>query len=313
MSELNIKIKEAIDSFDTDKARELLRDAMKEADAETYFLASKVALDDDQKKEFLQKAIELDPFHEKANKALKAGTDITTQTSSNPADKASSTDNQDQAKNYIEATISRKSEIYILPNYRSEIRTTVESNTVVYLVSRFEDFNDSRWYQVIYNSPVTTVVGWVEHIQIRNLNLNGVQIQPMDLPKTEWQFNKRDEVKDVIKKIQQARQKGVVIFLIAGFAVGFVIGLLLNQSDAIFFGFMGMSGGVIYFSLFRSEGRLMWKEFRSFQKISKEARTDHEKMRDDQLTNMALNAALNLGVSATTRMIPNKQDIRIRK
>ncbi len=71
MSERNADIKAAIDSFDLETARKLLRDSLPEADAETYYLASKVALDDEQKEEFLKKAIELDPFHEAARKALK--------------------------------------------------------------------------------------------------------------------------------------------------------------------------------------------------------------------------------------------------
>ena len=71
MSGLNTEIKSAIDSFDMDKARELLRDALKEADAETYYLASKAAIDDEQKQEFLEKAVEADPFHDKARKALR--------------------------------------------------------------------------------------------------------------------------------------------------------------------------------------------------------------------------------------------------
>ncbi|MDL1899461.1 hypothetical protein FBR02_01685 [Anaerolineae bacterium CFX9] len=74
MSSLNPQIKDAIDSFDPNRARELLREAMKDANAETYFLASKVALDDDQKREFLEKAVALDPFHEKARAALKTPT-----------------------------------------------------------------------------------------------------------------------------------------------------------------------------------------------------------------------------------------------
>lgn len=66
MSQKNAEIKAAIDAFDMDKARELLRDALKEADAETYYLASRAAIDDDQKREFWEKVVEADPFHEKA-------------------------------------------------------------------------------------------------------------------------------------------------------------------------------------------------------------------------------------------------------
>lgn len=68
----NSEIKNAIDSFDLDKVRTLLRDAFKEADAETYYFASQVALNDTQKREFLQKAIDKDPFHAEAYKALEA-------------------------------------------------------------------------------------------------------------------------------------------------------------------------------------------------------------------------------------------------
>ncbi|MFQ3673925.1 MAG: hypothetical protein SNJ83_10055 [Aggregatilineales bacterium] len=71
MSTLNQQIEKAIDSLDVDHARKLLREAMQDANAETYFLASKVALDDDQKRDFLEKAVSLDPFHEKARAALK--------------------------------------------------------------------------------------------------------------------------------------------------------------------------------------------------------------------------------------------------
>jgi hypothetical protein len=70
MSEKNAEIKAAIDGFDLTTARQLLRDALKEADAETYFLASRAAVDDEQKREFLEKAVKEDPFHEQARAAL---------------------------------------------------------------------------------------------------------------------------------------------------------------------------------------------------------------------------------------------------
>jgi hypothetical protein len=71
MSSKNSEIKVAIDSFDTAKARDLLREALSEANAETYYLASRVAIDETQKKEFLEKAIALDPFHEASVAALR--------------------------------------------------------------------------------------------------------------------------------------------------------------------------------------------------------------------------------------------------
>lgn len=71
MSSLNAEIREAISQFDTAKARALLRDALKEATSETYYLASRVALDDAQKLEFLQKAVAADTFNEEARADLR--------------------------------------------------------------------------------------------------------------------------------------------------------------------------------------------------------------------------------------------------
>jgi len=71
MSSKNAEIKTAIDSFDLSRARDLLREAMPEANAETFYLASRAALDDEQRLEFLERAVALDPFHEAARTALR--------------------------------------------------------------------------------------------------------------------------------------------------------------------------------------------------------------------------------------------------
>lgn len=65
------EIREAISSNDVSAARKLISVALKnEPDADIYYLASLVALDDNQKSNFLNKALELDPFHEEANNLL---------------------------------------------------------------------------------------------------------------------------------------------------------------------------------------------------------------------------------------------------
>ncbi len=65
------EIEEAIASNDVSKARKLISAAIKnEPDADIYYLASLVALDDNQKSNFINKALELDPFHEESNNLL---------------------------------------------------------------------------------------------------------------------------------------------------------------------------------------------------------------------------------------------------
>ncbi|PDW05059.1 hypothetical protein [Candidatus Viridilinea mediisalina] len=71
MSKFNSQIQSAIDTFDADKARVLLREALQDSpDAETYYLASLVAINAQQQRKFLDKALELDPFHPAAHAAL---------------------------------------------------------------------------------------------------------------------------------------------------------------------------------------------------------------------------------------------------
>ncbi|MFN7210320.1 MAG: RDD family protein [Aggregatilineales bacterium] len=71
MRDLHAQIRNAIAINDLERARDLLRQALRESpDAETYYLASQVALSDEQKRDFLGKALERDPFHKEARYAL---------------------------------------------------------------------------------------------------------------------------------------------------------------------------------------------------------------------------------------------------
>lgn len=65
------EIKNALDTLDLQRARELLREVLKtNPTADAYQLAALAALNEMQKREFLQKAISLDPFHVEANAEL---------------------------------------------------------------------------------------------------------------------------------------------------------------------------------------------------------------------------------------------------
>jgi hypothetical protein len=65
-------VQEALDAGRLEDARELLRELLKTPDAETYYIAAQAAVTEQQKRDFLLKAIEIDPFHTKAHKALES-------------------------------------------------------------------------------------------------------------------------------------------------------------------------------------------------------------------------------------------------
>ncbi len=71
MSDLNDQIREAIDEYNTARAADLLKEAMEnEPNAETYYQAARIAPTDTERAELLRTAVELDPDHDKAQRAL---------------------------------------------------------------------------------------------------------------------------------------------------------------------------------------------------------------------------------------------------
>src|SRR5690606_34928746 len=147
MSALNAEIKKALDSFDIDRARELLRQALKEADAKTYFLASRAALDDTQKQEFLTKALELDPFHENARKALKTSSQISVK--------------EEKSDEIIlpTAKVMTDTPLFVIPDIRGAKRTDIVSGKEVQVIARDPK---TRWINVTFITSVgQRTFGWI--------------------------------------------------------------------------------------------------------------------------------------------------------
>lgn len=69
--DINNRIRQAIDSFDIELARVLLREALKNPTAEVYYYAYEVAISDRQRRDFLSKALELDPGYPPAVDAMR--------------------------------------------------------------------------------------------------------------------------------------------------------------------------------------------------------------------------------------------------
>ncbi|MBD3251894.1 hypothetical protein GF380_05605, partial [Candidatus Uhrbacteria bacterium] len=221
MTKHNDDLKAAIDAMDLDKARRIFRDAQAEADAETYYLASKIALDDEQKQEFLQKALELDPFHEKARAALKG--DSQAQSSAPPVAPAAL-----QAANpedFVSATVKApegQTNLMLIPFEQGEVRTVIKDGATVYIVSRYTDPEKQTWYNVVYQSTVSTAHGWLPAETLGDLHVRGQEIEPMDIPVTEFQFNEKDDFKSIYDKVNAKYTNavfpismlGVLLFLV---------------------------------------------------------------------------------------------------
>jgi hypothetical protein len=204
MSDLNAQIKAAIDSSDIGRARELLREAMKEANAETFYLASQVALDDEQKHEFLEEAVSLDRFHEASRRALREITQPKSATAPAPSEAK-----QLLGKDLVAGTVkSDSSEInlHAIPVETGLVVTTLRSESTVYLIARDDD---SKWFQVLYQSPIGIKYGWVNAAHIHDIQFNGNAINILDLPITNFELNSRDDVKLLIAEMRKSPPKGL--------------------------------------------------------------------------------------------------------
>lgn len=334
MSHLNSEIQDAIDAFDVDKARQLIRDALPEADAETYYLASQVALNDDQKQRFLEQAVEKDPFHEKAdvelqkikgNGSVVTAAPETSVVSSEPAPQptveepvakpepqAAATPAPEEQRTFVVGTISGGDvSMYTIPTEQSIVRTNLRKGTKIYLIAR-DDL--AEWYQAIYDSPIgQDIIGWVSARHVSNVNVNGNPIQIMDLPITQFQLNTRDDVKALIKAKGQPFTNQIVIWIVylATLPLGGLAGLFLSvtfttidEGGLIFGPIFAVMFGLPAFLLYRwaskksrtrKEGQAVLEQIERLNQLQLNMRTDYEKMQDDQRINMALNSAMNLG------------------
>lgn len=335
MSHLNSEIQDAIDAFDIDKARQLIRDALPEADAETYYLASQVALNDDQKQRFLEQALEKDPFHEKADVELQKikgnGSVVTAapepsivssesapqpkveEPVAKPEPQAAATPAPEEQRTFVVGTISGGDvSMYTIPTEQSIVRTNLRKGTKIYLIAR-DDL--AEWYQAIYDSPIgQDIIGWVSARHVSDVNVNGNPIQIMDLPITQFQLNTRDDVKALIKAKGNPFTNPILIWIVSIAIIPFAFVTFVM----ILFSFAGedtsLSFGPIIAVMFalpayfiyrwvvkkrrqRKEGQPVLEQIKRLNQLQLNMRTDYEKMQDDQRINMALNSAMNLGSS----------------
>jgi len=214
MSSLNTEIKAAINASDYDKARELLQDALPEADAETYHLASILELSaglDKAKEEaglevgkayshilchphyvkteleFLSKALELDPYHaEVRDKLLRVKMSIISRSDLDESELI--------ADDFLlpVAKVLESSIVYIVPHSHSEYQTKFTKDTEVQVLERTENCN---WINITYKDiHRQRMFAWIPSDDLGQIVYANKLISVSNLPVTELQFNTREEV-----------------------------------------------------------------------------------------------------------------------
>ncbi|MBI1259440.1 MAG: hypothetical protein GC204_18385 [Chloroflexi bacterium] len=342
MSSLNAEIKAAIDASDVNRARQLLRDALKEADAETYYLASQVAVDDEQRREFLEKAVELDPFHGGARTALKQSGNSAklfsvanprTQTitdpnvSAKPAHAAEPPQVAAKASDKGEpelilpvAQIKEDGIIYTIPHSRGTVRTQLPIGTTVEVLERDAQ---SNWINVTFvNSVGQRAFGWIPRSKLGEITFRGQPATVSDLKISELEFNSKSEVTELGSKLSVPTNIYVGVFDLAIF-----IGLpLLGLTVAGIGDIRHVGIGIIL--LFAVDVVFLWAVRWSINYAKKKRSVPmcafnganirsakRAKMSTTELVLEQQQKALLLGIAGNmaTRLIPNNQNITVRQ
>jgi hypothetical protein len=317
-------IRAAIDSFDLDRARQLLREAFQNPDAETYFLASRAAIDDDQRVEFLQKAVELDPFHEKARNGLKK-----LNTSSSPPPPANTAPSEPVANNQesepmILGIINAATPLYVIPHTKGTVRTQLSAGAKVSPLAR-DVYNE--WYNVLYlGTTGKPILGWIEAEKLADVSLNDSAVNLYDLPLTEYEYMSRTELEELKRKrgIQSISRRivysnafrGAMVLLLIGIAASMIALPIHNTyefrgpgpyAEYIFAAGLGLSFlGLTLLIISQHEVNTQLSQLqRQINTMKSSTEVAYEMQ--------ARQAALNLAGNVVTRMVPNRQDVTVRR
>lgn len=285
MSTLNHEIRAAIESMYPDRARDLIKDALKDADAETYYLASLVALNEDQKRDFLQKALDLDPFHTQAYKALKEldkslqKTEVPSQTAvsqpqntfqppaatsvpsaSIPIPPPVSTTETRPATELepsspmiatpIQVTVTKSSaSLYPIPWERNAGRQSLEKGITLDVIAR--DSNPD-WLNVGITRNGTVQIVWVKTSDVSTpKQQSGVAWSIDDLPISAYEYNTPKEIAQIIRRKESDNKKHGLVFtaVVAAFFI-FIISVIVSNNFGVIFGSL-VGTGIIIASLYK--------------------------------------------------------------
>ena len=318
MSDLLDDIRLAIDSFAIARARDLLREALKSPTAEIYFLAAQVALDEDQKRRFLEQAVALDPFHEKAVAAL-GQQKIDTPPVRNVSSPA-------PVPEYVTARAKPEAAaLYRFPWPKAPVRTQLVPGAQLALVERTES---GLWLNVLYLGTANRViVGWMPAQQAEHIALGETPVNLLDLPISEFQHNTRDDIVDLTQMLKRANAtaNGLVASGIGLVGLGLIWALLFSSLGsaplrlvvyaisglAVVLGVGGVAIGIPKSLRFARDiyMHLGWKDMSGLFARLDRLRRSKQDLSETQMEHQARLQAMALAGNVLTKVAPEFKDL----
>jgi len=316
-----------------------------EADAETYYLASQVALNDDQKRDFLQKAVDKDPFHATAYSALQqlkglpisaapAVPEIKSTPSElasvpaaqNPVESAQTSEVVDAAPvQLITAKFKSDEYVFVYPWWTSPRRTTAKKGSDAILLARTES---GELLNILYvGSAGSEIVGWVSVDGLTGFSVGSNPVNPLDLPITRFEFNTRQEVEELLSRVAVCAVPFVPSlgkpFMVAPGTVWARIMALLSIPGIMII--LGIITGPIFAFVWYDASQKHFKAmseclgqgkiadwYTRLKGAIDEKKSTTELAMERQARIAALQIATSLGGTVLSRVVPNNQRITIR-
>ena len=327
------QIRDAINAFDVTQARTLLRDALKNPDAEIFYLASMVALNDTQKRDYLQKAVAEDPFHEAAHHELArlvglpgAHGPAEVHSKNAVAAPVAQADRVDTAMAikptssdepiYVIGNVALSTPLYALPSDLAPYVSNLSMNTDVIVFSRREQ---ADWIYCIHlNSLGGVTKGWLPSDVLRSIHVGKQHVNLVDIPITRYEGHTRHEIERLadlmLKGYRQQRDKLLAVaflfFIIPCLIV--LLGIIeksANIPTPILIG-LGLVSAATLVWMARERKRFnhvaLYLEAKELKKMVK---TDAERFQDRQFQQDLLKTAASIGGNMLTRYVLNRQEI----
>jgi hypothetical protein len=210
-------------------------------------------------------------------------------------------------------------------------RTTLPAGAVVIPMTRTES---GTWLNVLYiGTTGREIVGWLERSAIEQPSIEGREVQIMDFPITEFEFNNKQDIVDFNKQLFEyyhKRNGGATAGISLGCFLCFfgLFGFIMDSTIGTILVLFGVTAVVIGIAHYKSQGpnriaihlgeswtgnngvQTTWGK--KLEAIRRSKQSDLENQMEHQARQFALNSAVHLGGIVLNRAVTNRQSVEVR-
>lgn len=149
----------------------------------------------------------------------------------------------------VVANVRSAATLYRVPFPGATVRTALAAGSQVAPVERTDS---GRWFNVLYaGSTNQAILGWIQAGDLNGMSLGERAVNPLDIPITNFDYNTRDDIVDLLGMIRRASNVGFgpllfgILLLFVGFTAGVFFLMAPSEERALFFAIAGLGVGTV--------------------------------------------------------------------